>query len=935
LLYYIAGYDPNAAQSAKSIHRDSIISPEKSIEPVVIENLIRFASLELHYIVYKDAPKEKVEGIKNYRDLKHVTREAMLWELNECLVLFKKELTLVHNEWDIDIEKRLLRLHRISTNCGESTILLLALILLLVNRTFPSRANSILQSPGDCPLNIWNEHMQRYLDERVFIIWPPHKEAIEKGLLNHQNNIIAIPTGTGKSLIAEHKVISSLQRGPIIIYLAPTHALCRQISERMKKIIDVQNLFSDQILLIDDLDNLNRFEQFDSSKLILVMTPEKCTSLYAKRSELFIHVSLYVVDEFHNIKEGNRGALLDSLLARVSENSENAVYLLMSALLDKSTILPKWLEALNNKPSDAVYTRWRPARTLRGFISHPSKEYNNALEEARKSGKKSYSKELSTDLFFCVQDVWNDETQKSAYPIRLPDKLKIRFKLSKFGNWTTEGYGNDMARQLGNWLATCNLPVLIFSQTTRHLIGEIAAHKKINKFEYIMNRRVDAYLTFAEIELGEVSDLEEGLINGIGIHSQALIDEEQEAVEAFFKSCNRGVVCATGTLAQGLNLPASAVVVNTTKQYNADDIPKPMSKEEVINMLGRAGRPGLAFQSIGVIVPQYPSSHNKNGFTLAPEYNEYLERIDAVVPVGSGLTQILNSVASSPFENALDNYTFLLNTTTKEDQINKKIISKTLASYLLDSEVIDNATDNCDKWLSIVQEDPLMKQYVDIAKKSAVSIKVAKTLWESIDEEGTLFLVGYLDATIGDWLNWYMSNIRKLTGEFLIENVHNSFKHPEILCEFLIAWTSGKTIKEIGDIMVKHGVGVEGRNHNRNNQGPIAKVVHILQDGIRNISHLANCYITIIESMIEKTGYDYLVPEGLQMLPSFISWGVKSNEALKFRKRGLPRLLSIQLGKEFGDVNYLGTLINEWKETGDIPGMDYSEKVKNAIFQII
>ncbi|MNI59449.1 hypothetical protein D3C73_1146120 [compost metagenome] len=71
------------------------------------------------------------------------------------------------------------------------------------------------------------------------------------------------------------------------------------------------------------------------------------------------------------------------------------------------------------------------------------------------------------------------------------------------------------------------------------------------------------------------------------------------------------------------------------------------------------------------------------------------------------------------------------------------------------------------------------------------------------------------------------------------------------------------------------------------------------------------------------------------MLPSFISWGVKSNEALKFRKRGLPRLLSIQLGKEFGDVNYLGTLINEWKESGDIPGMNYSEKIKNAILQII
>lgn len=212
-------------------------------------------------------------------------------------------------------------------------------------------------------------------------------------------------------------------------------------------------------------------------------------------------------------------------------------------------------------------------------MAHPSAEYNLALSSARNSGKKTFKAEVPVDLFFCVQDVWNQNERRTAYPIRLPELFKIRLKLkSNFRGdfWTTEGYGNDIARQLGNWLASCNMPILIFSQTTRHLMTEIKNHRDIREFVQEPSKKVKAYLSFAKAELGFTSELFAGLSNGIGIHTQAIIEEEQLAVEEFFKTCKQGVICATGTLAQGLNLPASAVVVNTTKQHVSDtEAPKP------------------------------------------------------------------------------------------------------------------------------------------------------------------------------------------------------------------------------------------------------------------------------------------------------------------------------------------------------------------------
>ncbi|MDQ6421384.1 helicase-related protein [Paenibacillus sp. LHD-117] len=421
------------------------------------------------------------------------------------------------------------------------------------------------------------------------------------------------------------------------------------------------------------------------------------------------------------------------------------------------------------------------------------------------------------------------------------------------------------------------------------------------------------------------------------MHTQALIEEEQQAVEEFFKTSNKGVVCATGTLAQGLNLPASAVVVNTTKQHNEEDLPKPLSKEEVINMLGRAGRPGLGFQSIGIIVPQYPALYDqeKNTYLLDEEYRDFLERIDAVVPLSSGLINVIETVASltDPNEDP-DKLTFLLHAAVKDGLVNEDIINKTVASYFVGSEPINYAIQKCNLWLENASKDTKMQKVIGLAQKSAIPLSLAKILVETFDEDQTSMLLALRSATTEDWIRWFLNNLKKLGGEFYKTYIHSVFTNCDLLVGFISSWTSGKSILEIAQLFYSLEVGKEPVPGKRSNQSAIAKVIHVLNDGKRNIVHLANCYLYLVEELNSSRELESELPNELLMLSTCLNLGVLDFEAIKFRKKGFPRELSIKFGEIFSSPYDVKNLIFMWSMTNEIEGIQVSERLRTALISI-
>lgn len=92
----------------------------------------------------------------------------------------------------------------------------------------------------------------------------------------------------------------------------------------------------------------------------------------------------------------------------------------------------------------------------------------------------------------------------------------------------------------------------------------------------------------------------------VGIHHAGLDRGAREAAEGDFKGGALQILVSTATLAWGVNLPAAAVIIKGTEYYD----PKvsgwsQLSPQDVLQMLGRAGRPGFDLKGEGIIITSF------------------------------------------------------------------------------------------------------------------------------------------------------------------------------------------------------------------------------------------------------------------------------------------------------------------------------------------
>ncbi len=88
----------------------------------------------------------------------------------------------------------------------------------------------------------------------------------------------------------------------------------------------------------------------------------------------------------------------------------------------------------------------------------------------------------------------------------------------------------------------------------------------------------------------EVQRIAPPLLRGVGIYHGGMFPKEKLLVESAFRERILDVVCGTNALALGVNLPAQYVIFAQLVQYHHRE---PISKNEFLQMAGRAGRKGL------------------------------------------------------------------------------------------------------------------------------------------------------------------------------------------------------------------------------------------------------------------------------------------------------------------------------------------------------
>lgn len=362
---------------------------------------------------------------------------------------------------------------------------------------------------------------------------PPQADAIKKGVLNKKNVVMAVPTASGKTLVAELCLLKSiLHENGRALYICPLKALASEKFQDFKK--KYASLGISVGIATGDLDSpsqhLNKYQ-------ILISTPEKIDSLLrSKAGWLLNNLSVMILDEVHTINDDSRGPTLEILITRIRQMRPDIQLLALSATISNAKELAGWLNA------ELSYSQWRPIPLKEGVYYNDRIMFNN-------------------DSIRLIKEDDADDVSKLTL-----DTLRGGGQVLVFVN--SRRSAQAVARELGPSIASILRPEE--KKTLHELAKEIADEPSATKV---------------------CKKLADGIRQGSAFHHAGLKPRQRQLIEDHFKKNIIKTISCTPTLAAGVNLPARRAIVRDCKRYASGLGSVYISVSEYKQCAGRAGRP--------------------------------------------------------------------------------------------------------------------------------------------------------------------------------------------------------------------------------------------------------------------------------------------------------------------------------------------------------
>jgi hypothetical protein len=525
----------------------------------------------------------------------------------------------------------------------------------------------------------WAQFTSNFARQRPFL-WRNHLKAIEEGFLETGTSfVLTFPTGAGKTTITELRIAAELIRGRSVVYLAPTRALVDQVANDLSR--TVRSIANDVVR--------GRFlEDFGESAggKVFVQTPEQCLAYLSYDPEAHQDLGLIVVDECHQlscdidppggIRVPHRRSIdaMWTLLSLINR-SPNADVVLISAMVRNGSDLANWLESVTTRPCKLLDLSWKPTRQIRGAVAYDrstisdleTKLERRKLARGRRPGNPGVADKTGIDAIpiglFCHTQVWNDESTYSIFPL-----LKSAVSLGVGTTWKLSANRNQVAGQLLGGMASAGMRPIVFSQQitwTSSIAKEGArALRGTNVTTTVLNQYEEDLFRAAALELGDSTLVERPIENRIALHHGLLLIQERLAMESAFRRPD-GLVAlvATPTVAQGINLPAEAVIIAGDDRWVQDSEeggPEALAVHELLNAAGRAGRAGHFAHGIVIDLPGqvFSIENGENGFRY--DGFEHLSGIfgvpDQCYDIIDPVTKMIDLVASASIDSDAANY---------------------------------------------------------------------------------------------------------------------------------------------------------------------------------------------------------------------------------------------------------------------------------------
>ena len=720
----------------------------------------------------------------------------------------------------------------------------------------------------------------------IFDVLPPQRRTLaEKGLLGSSRRaaVVSLPTSSGKTLIAEFRMLQALnqfdhERG-WVAYLAPTRTLVNQISRQLRRDFEPLDIIVEQVSPALEIDNIEKkiLGENDQAKAfrVLVTTPEKLDLMLRQglEDEIARPLSLVIVDEAHNIQNKERGLRLELLLATINSECQRAQFLLLTPFIKNAHEIARWLGGQNSEEISLALD-WQPNDRVIGLIR---------AEKGEKIGGRSYDYHLQMETIHT--------TRQTLAVDELLSLSKNDEIVSTFNQATNQ---SNLAAVAAQELQKRG-PVIVM-HTRPDWVWSLADRFKISTNQKPPSEKVELVQEFLKLEFGESFPLIELMSFGVGVHHAGLSDDVRALVEWLFEEGDIRFLVATTTIAQGVNFPVSGVVMASHQYPYGIDMPP----EDFWNIAGRAGR--ISQGTLGVIalaaesddkantlrsfINQQSSELNSALITLARSAGEKLGDLEGIVynhPEWSIFVQYLTHTyrQTGQPEEFLNNIEQVLRNTFGYEKL--RVRDSTLAELLMKG-VHDYAQylQQPGQPIKLVDSTGFSLQSIRTVLAAAYETDIRASTWNAES------LFSHRDKDLQVMMGVLLrvpelrDNLKEVTG--------GSNPNGEKLALIIKDWVNGELISDIADRYFKNERDDNLRAITKCGQNLYGRLTHSASWGLGALLSITGGAIS--EEQMRT----------LSNLPSRVYYGVNSDEAITLRLLGVPRTAATRLAESMGNL---------------------------------
>lgn len=739
-----------------------------------------------------------------------------------------------------------------------------------VTRAVNSRVTKFVQSV-----------VSRERKQPLFEMLPPQRRTLrEQGLLGsgHRAVVVSLPTSSGKTLIAEFRILQALNQFDHecgwVAYLAPTRALVNQLAVRLRRDFTPLDVVVEKVSPALEVDGIEADMLTDNHRnrqfRVLVTTPEKLDLMLRGGWEEKIGrpLTLVVVDEAHNLAAASRGIKLELLLATINRECRFAQFLLLTPFIPNAAEIAQWLSPDSHQTVE-LGVNWSPNDRVIA-IAEPVK--------GAKGGD------------FTIQLVTQHTTR---HTLSLHDEVKFQERRLLGLRWS------DMSGSPGK-LAAATAQVLHQRGTVIVLVDKpnnswgVAKALKVEENRLnTQSEDLDHIKLFLEEEMGRDFPLAEFLDYGIGVHHSGLSEDVRVLVEWLTEQGMIKVLVATTTIAQGVNFPVAGVVFASHQHPYGQDI----SSEDFWNIAGRAGRVDQGDLGIIALAGNNQERSEKLKEFVGQAVSELNSRLIQLVLEleDAGKLLKLESLSREPGWSSFLQY--LAHTYRQVGNHERfaaeveQVLRGTLGFQELrksHEEYANNLVAGVYSYAERIKGKPL--KLVDATGFS----------WESVSN--TLHRLGEANITSEMWSPELFSSrrtdLQQIMGvllevpelsQQLKDFIGGGRKGGDGLARIISDWVQGRPLPEIAREHFKKG----GKDSYRK------MITQCCHDIFGRITQTASWGLAALQSLTFKDDQFESMPESEQRtfrnLPARVYYGVNSNEAVALRLLGVPRTAAVPL----------------------------------------